>query len=310
MSAKKLWVDYYSPNINSYVFQNEGDKVKIMEYINDGSIPHLLFTGVQGSGKSTLSKILISKLEIDDADILRDNVSSKTGIDYIRDIVTPFVECYPIGKFRIVQLEEFDRLSSQAQDALKTLMEDNSNTCRFICTANRENMINPPIKSRVQHFRFKTPIRDDVVVRMAEILIEENVEFDPEILDKYISQAYPDIRKLINNLQKNTLNGKLQQPTTDVDGNDYQFKLIDLILDGNLREIRKLVTEQCTTEQLEDVYTFLYQNLKKHPVLSKNDNIYEQAIVTLNDGLYKHSLVAIPHLNFEATMFKLSQLIK
>ena len=138
----------------------------------------------------------------------------------------------------------------------------------------------------------------------------ENVDFDLDTLDKYVSQAYPDIRKIINNLQLNTINKKLGNPSVDVDGGDYQFKLLDLVIAGNLKELRKTVTEQCTVEQISEVYEFLYRNLHKHPKLAKDVSMYENVIVILAEGLYKHGLSAIPQLNFEATCIRISAAIE
>lgn len=306
MAAKKLWTEAYRPKtMEGYVFQNEQHKTQLTRFINDKDIPHLLLTGTQGSGKTTVAEILINELGIDEVDVLRVNASDKTGVDYIREQIIGFAELFPMGKMKIIKLEEFDYMSQAAQGMLRQVMEMNSDTCRFICLCNYENKIMPALKSRMQHLRFKAPDRDDVLIRMGEILISENVDFDIETLEKYVDQAYPDIRKIINNLQLNANNGKLGQPTLDSDGGDYQFKLLDLLSAGDLRGIRDVVSTQCTPEQLNEVYEFLYRNLRKHPALAADRNKYEQAIVTLNDGIYKHGLVAIPHLNFESTCIRL-----
>jgi len=310
MAIKKLWFEEYRPKtLDGYVFQNEQQKNQILKIIQSGELPHLLLSGIQGSGKTTLSEILINELKIDDADILRINASDKTGIDFIRDTILGFAGTYPIGKFKIVKLEESDYLSQAGQGMLRAVLEENADTCRFIFTCNHDNKIIPAIKSRVQHLHFKAPKEDDVLVRMFEILTCENVDFDPEIVLKYVSQAFPDIRKIINNMQLNTSDGKLGDPVHDTDGGDYLFKLLDLIIAGNLREIRKLVTEQCTSEQLTEIFEFLYRNIGKHPKYASDRNAYESALCILLDGVYKHSLVAIPHLNFEATMIKLTNAI-
>jgi DNA polymerase III delta prime subunit len=310
MAAKRLWTEEYRPStLDTYVFQNLQQKDQIQKMIAGGDIPHLLLTGTQGSGKTTLAEILIKELNVDDFDILRINASDKTGVDYIRDTILSFAGTYPIGKFKIVKLEEFDYMSLPAQGMLRAVLEDNSDTCRFICTCNYENKIMPAMKSRMQHMRFKAPIQDDVLMRMFEILTLEGIEFDPEIVDKYVSQAYPDIRKIINNLQLNSTNGKLNAPVGGNDDGDYQFKLLDMIIAGNLRDIRKTVTEQCTAEQITEVYEFLYRNIGKHPKYAADQGSYEQALCILLDGVYKHSLVAIPHLNFEATCIKLCNAI-
>jgi DNA polymerase III delta prime subunit len=311
MAAKRLWVQSYRPaTLEGYVFQSEQQKEQLTRLAGSGDIPHLLLTGTQGSGKTTLALILINALEVDEVDVLTVNASEQTGVDFIRDVVIPFSSSYPLGKFKIVHLQEADYLSLNAQGMLREVMESNSDTCRFVLTCNYENKIIPALLSRVQHIRFKAPDRDSVLLRAAEILIAEEVDIDPEVLDKYVSQAYPDIRKLINNLQLNTVNGKLMEPSTDVDGGDYQFQLLDLIITGNLRAIRTLISEKCSAEQLTEVYEFLYRNIEKHPHYVKNRNAYEQALVILAEGVYKHGLVAIPHLNFEATMIRLFHAIE
>jgi replication factor C subunit 2/4 len=321
MSIKQLWFEKYRPKtLDGYVFQNDQQKKQILNIIKSGDLPHLLLSGIQGSGKTTLSEILINELKIDEADIMRINASDKTGIDYIRDTILGFAGTYPIGKFKVVKLEESDYLSQAGQGMLRAVLEENADTCRFIFTCNNDNKIIQPIKSRVQHLHFIAPKEDDVLMRMLEILASENINVDDievdengklksAIVQKYVSQAFPDIRKIINNMQLNTANGKLGNPIIDADGGDYLFKLLDLIIAGNLREIRKLVTEQCTSEQLTEVFEFLYKNIGKHPKYTADLNAYESALCILLDGVYKHGLVAIPHLNFEATMIKLNNAI-
>ena len=307
MAAKRLWTETHRPKmLDGYVFQNEQQRNQINNFVQQGDIPHLLLTGTQGSGKTTIAEILINELGIDEADVLRINASRHTGIDYLRDTVLGFAEMFPIGKFKVIRLEEFDHMSHAAQAMLRDVMEANSDTCRFICSCNFEHKIMAPLKSRFQHLRFKASSMEDVQVRMAEILVMENVDFDLETLDKYVAQAYPDIRKIINNLQLNTIGTRLNEPTVDVDGGDYQFKLLDLVMSGNLRELRKVVSEQCTIEQISEVYQFLYRNIHKHPRIAKDQNALDQALVVLNDGVYKHGLTEIPHLNFESTAIRIS----
>ena len=306
-SIRKLWFEKYRPtSLEQYVFQNEQQRDQILRIVASGEIPHLLLTGGAGSGKTTIAEILIKELNVDEADVLRINSSDKTGVDYIRDTILNFAGTYPVGKFKVVHLSEMDYMSLAAQGMLRAVLEENADTCRFLCTCNYENKIIPAIKSRMQHLRFKAANKDEVLMRMLEILLTEEVEFDPEVVEKYVDQAYPDLRKIINNMQLNTIDNKLTNPIHDVDGGDYQFKLLDLIVAGNLRELRKLVTEQCTSEQISEVFEFLYRNIGKHPKYATDVNAYENALCILLDGVYKNSIVAIPHLNFEATCIKLN----
>ena len=148
------------------------------------------------------------------------------------------------------------------------------------------------------------------MLRMFEVLTTEGVEFDPEVVDRYVSQAYPDIRKIINNLQLNTIDGKLKDTGNDVDGDDYQFKLLDLLVEGKLNELQKMVLEQCTAEQLTEVYEFLDRNLIKHPILAKDKTKLDNAFLTLLDAVYKHGLVALPHLNFRGFCIRLNSVLE
>lgn len=307
---KRLWFEEHLPKtLSEYVFQNENQQRQIENFIKSGEIPHLLLTGTAGSGKTTLSHILVNELKIDEIDLKYVNASEKTGVDYIRDEILDFVSTYPVGKFKVIQLEECEYISLNAQGMLRDVLGGNTENCRVIATCNYENKIIPALKSRFTHLRFKAPNRDDVLVRMFEILTAENVEFDPELVDRYVDQGFPDLRKIINNLQLNSIDGKLQDPTVEVEGGDYQFKLLDLIIAGKLSEIRKLVTEQCTSEQITEVFDFLYKNLRKHPKYLNDVNAYEQALCILAEGMYKHALVAIPHLNFESTCIRLNATI-
>lgn len=307
MAAKKLWTEAYRPKtLDGYVFQNEQQRDQINRFVLEKDIPQLLLTGTQGSGKTTLAEILINELEIEDHDVLRINASDKTGVDFIRDNILNFASSYPIGRFKIVKLEEFDYMSPNAQGMLRAVLEESTDTCRFVCTCNFENKIIAPLKSRMQHLRFKAPSREQVVIRMVEILVSEEVEFDDEeMIRTYVDQAYPDIRKIINNLQLNTNNGKLGPPTRDVDGGEYQFKILDLIAAGNFQKVRDFVVENLSSEQIPEVIDFIYKNAKKHPVLAKDSGRLDQVIVILGEAEYRNNLTAIPHLNFEGMCIKI-----
>jgi DNA polymerase III delta prime subunit len=214
-----------------------------------------------------------------------------------------------MGPFKVVHLEEFDYLSQNAQGMLRVVLEENSGTCRFITTCNYENKIILPIRSRFQQFRFKAPTEDDVVVRMIEILEAEGVSFDDETLVLFIKQAYPDLRKIINNMQENSIDGKLLSPKQTAIGADYKFKLIDLLQDADIRGIRKLVSEQVPQEELEEVYRFLWQNLGLVKTFKADSKLYDKAILVLDKALETSGVSALPHLTFEAACIRLMMVL-
>ena len=304
----QLWVEKYrSTNFDEYVFNDEDHKIKFQRMVDNKEIPHLLLTGTAGSGKTTLSKLLVRLLEIDPCDVLCINASDENSVDVMRDKISTFAMSYSIGTFKVIQLEEADYLSPNAQAVLRVIMEEASNNCRFILTANYENKIIPAIKSRCTGFSFKSPSQDDTFLRCAEILISENVEFDPELLEKYISVYYPDLRQIINVLQSNSINGTLQAPKNTVSTEDYKFKILDYLSTGDLRSCREVVCKNVGRDEYEDVYRFLYENLQTADKF--NDiNAYEAGIVLIANYLYKHALCADPEINLAALFIELNNL--
>jgi DNA polymerase III delta prime subunit len=306
MAVKQLWVEKYRPKkLDDYIFQDDNQRAQIERMIKDGDIPHLLLCGVQGSGKTTLARILINELGIDDMDILEINASDKTGVDYIRDTILGFAESFPIGRYKVIHLEEFDHMSQAAQAMLRVVLEEAADTCRFICTCNYVNKIIPAIRSRMQDIHFKAPKDEDVVVKMIEMLDSEGVTFDPDALFSYIKQAYPDIRKIINNLQLNTVDGKLLSPKESGAGVDYKFQLIDLMKACDIRGIRKLLASSIPQEDIESMYEFLYQNMTLLEPCKTNSAIADRIILSIADGLRAHATTAFPYITMEATLIKI-----
>ncbi len=303
----KLWVEKYRPqNINDVVFQDLNQKKKFESYIKEGEIPHLLFQGVQGSGKTTLSRVLVNELQIDPIDVLTINASKENSVDTMRDKISNFVQTYSISKFKIVQLEECDGLSHQAQGALRGIMEDYSSYVRFIGTCNYINKIIPALRSRFQEFFFKAPHIEDTKVLAGSILVNEGIDFEMETLEKYVAVCYPDIRKLINNLNQNCVAGKLVFESAVATG-DYKFKLLDLLESGNLRETRKFVCDNVSRDEFEDVYRFFYENMRKIAKF-KNEELHEFGIVLTANYLDKHSRSADPEITFAAYCIELNNL--
>lgn len=303
-----LWVEKYRPQtLSDYVFHDTNQKIAIERMVADRSIPHLLLSGVQGSGKTTLSIVLINELDMDDTDVLTINASDENNVDTIRDKIKSFVSTFAMGDFKIVHLEEADYLTPNAQAVLRRMMEEFSESARFILTCNYENKIIPAVKSRCQHFRFTKHNIDDVTESVAKILLEEHIGFDLDLLDKYVRVGYPDIRKIINTLQQNSNQGKLLPMVSEHQVGDYKFELLDLLQNDDWNGARTLTCGEVAAEEWEDVYKFLYENLDKAPKFSTQSK-WEEGIVVIADHLYKHSLVADPEINAAAMYIRLGQI--
>ena len=300
--VSSLWVEKYRPRtMQDVIFQNEQQEQKFHNFVKDQNIPSLLMSGIQGTGKTTISKALLKDLNIDSSDVLRINCSDEK-IDALRSKVTNFAYTMPLGKFKVVQLEEMDYLSLDGQALLRGLIEDTSASCRFIATCNYENKIIPPLKSRFQQFYFKAPDKDKIAARMVDILDKEGVEYNPEDLLTYIDVGYPDIRKTIQLLQGNTQNKKLMKPSSASSESDWKFGLLEAISTGDFKTARKLVCETATREEHEDVFTFLYQNIDKMKVKDK-----EAAIVTIAEYMRGHIQSSDTELNLAALFIALSR---
>jgi DNA polymerase III delta prime subunit len=306
-SKHVLWVEKYRPHtLDEYIFHDKNQRKSFENYIATKTIPHLLLTGVAGTGKTTIAQILVESMEIDPTDVLLINASDENDVDTIRTKIRNFVQTFASGEFKIVHLEEADYLTKPAQAILRRFMEEYSESARFILTGNKPHLIEPAIRSRCQHFKFERHDKTDVTERVADILIREHVKFDLSALDHYVSVGYPDIRKIINLLQQNTSDGKLQH-YSNVSGAEYKFKLLSMIESDDWFGARMLACEEVAAEEWEEVYRFLYENLDKSPKFSAQDK-WEAGIVIIADHLYKHGIVADPEINAAAMFIRLTQM--
>lgn len=310
MLNNNLWTERYRPKtIEDYVWINDGQRQQVESWIKEQEIPHLLLSGGPGVGKSSLAMLLMKALNVDTSDIKFVNASKNTGIDYIRDLEN-FIETMPNGKYRYVILDEADRLSPNAQDSLKSMIEEYSAICRWILTTNRPNKITKPLHSRVQGFHIEQLDREQFVTRVATILITEGIDLKEEnleILDEYVSVTYPDLRKCINTLQQHCKTGKLTRPTHVSNGGmtEYMVQAVHLFKSGKIHEARKLICANANDNDFEEIYSLLYRNLDW---FGNDEDTQNKAIVIIANRLKDHSLVADPEIALAACLIELSML--
>jgi replication factor C small subunit len=302
----ELWVDKYRPKrLDGYVWRDNAQRRQVESWIKEKSIPHLLLSGTPGIGKTTMAKILVNEIGIEEVDVLEVNASRETGIDFIRNKIVPFISSIAWGPFKVVLLDEADRLSPQAQDSLKGIVEEYSAYARFILTCNNPNMVVPALHSRCQQFHFTKLDQTEFTARAATILLEENIDFDVDTLDLYVSTTYPDLRKCINLLQQNTSEGKLFSPQKEDAGSlDFKFEMVELFKAGKITEARKLLCSRARPEEMEEIYRWLYDNI----TIFGDEVLQDKAILIIKQGLVDHTLISDPEINLASTLIRLANL--
>ena len=301
---KELWTEKYRPSsIDTYVFRDEGQRQQVSGWVQEGALPHLLFSGAPGTGKTTLAKVLLTELEVDDMDILEINASNENNVDTIRNKITNFSSTMPFGDIKYVLLDEADYITPNGQAALRGVMEMYHTSCRFILTCNYPQRIIPALHSRCQGFHIEKLDINEFTARLAQICIDEGVEVDLDTLDTYVQASYPDLRKSINLVQQNVVDNVLQRPQDgDQAQSDWMLSAIEMFKAGKYKDARTLICSQARPEEYDDIYKFMYRNLD---LWGNTEMQQDQAIVIIRNGMAKSSLCADPEINLSATLIEL-----
>lgn len=306
-TMEQVWFEKYRPSkIEDYVWRDESQKETMTKWVEQKEIPHVIFQGLAGTGKSSAINVLINEIEVDKGDILYIDASTETSVDVVREKVINFASTIPWGNFKVCILEEADALSKNAQNSLKRTIEDYSDNCRFIFTTNNPHKIDPAIHSRCQSFHIERLDEETFLGRMIYILSDNDIDFDEDTLLSYFKGTYPDLRKAINELEKNSNNGKLHNPSTDSKAKiDYMVLVADHFKKGKITEAREILVKEATENEYIEIYRFLYRNLD---FWSSEVSRQDEALIAIRDGMYKDNFVADREINLSATLATLAMI--
>lgn len=296
-----LWVERYRPRKLSEYVGNEHLKQKVSDYLQSGDVPHLLFFGKAGTGKTTLAKLIVNSINCDHIII---NASDENNVDTVRNKVKGFASTIGFKDMKVIILDEFDYMTPNAQAILRNLMETFSKHCRFILTCNYVEKVIDPIQSRCQTFQIVPPTKKDVAVQISQILGKEGIGFQPADLVPIIDSSYPDIRKIINTCQLNSTKGQLKLDTTSVIDSDIKSKIVEILKGSDAKpnkwkNIRQAVAD-ARIQDFTELYTFLYEKVDDY-----GGNNTSNIILILSESQHKDALVVDKEITFMSCIIQI-----
>jgi len=259
-----LWVERYRPvNLDNYI-GNEHLKTKVSKYISTGDIPHLLLHGKAGTGKTTLAKLLVSNVDCDQMYV---NASDENNVETVRNKIKMFASSVGFKDLKVIILDECDFLTPNAQAALRNLMETFSKHCRFILTCNYVERIIDPIQSRCQSFQIIPPSKKEVAMHVSKILNTESVSFENEQIVTMVNSSYPDIRRIINAVQRNIVDNQLIVDTESLVQNDYKLQVLEILQTQDKKNAFKNLRQLLADSQIRDyadLFRLLYDEIESY----------------------------------------------
>lgn len=294
---------YRPDTLEGYICKDEV-KAKFQEFIDKQDIPHLLFAGKPGAGKTTLAKILVNNI---DCDFLYINATDERSIDIMRDKVGAFAAAGSFKPLKIVILDEATHILQAGQVILLNMMETYSLTTRFILTGNYAERLIEPLRSRCQEFDLAPPSKKVIAQHISVILDKENIEYEIPDLVTIVNKFYPDFRKIINNCQKYTVDGTLTLDNSVNLTDDYQVKVLEELKKPSIKSfnlIRQIIAN-AEVESFESLYRLLYDKLNEYAKGNEGT-----IICTLEEHMYHAHFVLDKEINIMSCISKILETIK
>ncbi len=299
-----LWVEKYRPTTLENYVGNQQLKDTVKSFIDKGDVPHLLFYGTAGTGKTTLAKAITHNVE---CDVLYVNASDENSVDNVRNKIKGFASSAGFKDLKIIILDEADFLSQEAQAALRNMMETYSLTTRFILTCNYVEKIIPALVSRCQTYKIEPLSKKEVAIHINNILTKEQVKCVPGDLAYIVNSYYPDIRKILNYTQQSVLNGEVKINQMDTVGKDVKVKIMELMRtkpSTAFNDIRQLVADE-GLRQFDELYQLLFERVDEYAAGKQT-----LAILTIAEYLHQSSLVVNKEITFMACIARLLKELK
>ena len=300
-----LWVEKYRPNNLDNYIGNDHLKSKVSVYLESGDIPHLLLFGRAGTGKTTLAKLLVNNI---DCDYLYINASDENSVDVVREKVKNFASTLGFKDMKVIILDECDYITPNAQAALRNLMETFSKNCRFILTCNYVERIIDPIQSRCQSFQIIPPSKKEVAIHTSSILNTEGISFDNEQIVTMVNSSYPDIRRIINAVQRNIVDNNLIVDTESLVQNDYKLQVLEILQTQDKKNAFKNLRQLLADSQIRD-YADLFRLLYDE-VDSYGKGHIAEVILTIAKYELSDAQVVDKEINAMAMLIEILNIIK